>query len=75
MQQFLMIQSSLVGVGHLGSDSIMPLMLRTVCYAMVRALALYYRSLGTTSILLRMSNILGRPCMEVMTYNVLAFLH
>jgi hypothetical protein len=63
--------TSLVGVGH--SDSIVPLMLRTVCYAMARALALYYRSLGTTSTLLRMGNISGGPCMGVMTYNALAF--
>jgi hypothetical protein len=39
--------TSLFGVGHSRSDSIVPLMLRTVCYAMAGALALYYRSLGT----------------------------
>jgi hypothetical protein len=31
----------------------MPLMLRMVCYAMARAMSLYYRSLGTVSTLLR----------------------
>jgi hypothetical protein len=54
-------RTSLVGVGHSGSDSIVLLMLRTVCYAMAGALALYYRSLGTASTLLRMGNISGRP--------------
>jgi hypothetical protein len=54
-------RTSLVGVGHLGSDPIVPLVLRTVCYAMAGALALYYRSLGTTSTLLRRGNISGRP--------------
>jgi hypothetical protein len=53
--------TSLVGVGHLRSDSIMPLMLRTICCAMARELALYYRSLGTVSTLLRKGNISGRP--------------
>jgi hypothetical protein len=38
---------SLVGVGHSRSDSIVPLMLCTVCCAMVETLALYYRSLWT----------------------------
>jgi hypothetical protein len=51
----------LVGVGHSRSDSIMPLMLCTVCCVMVRALELYYRFLGTTSALLRRDNISGRP--------------
>jgi hypothetical protein len=54
-------RTSLVGVGHSRLDSIVPLMLRTVSYAMVGALALYYRSLETASTLLRMGNILGRP--------------
>jgi hypothetical protein len=48
---------SLVGVGHLKSNSIVPLMLRTICYAMARVLTLYYRSIGTTSTLLRIGNI------------------
>jgi hypothetical protein len=52
---------SLVDVGHSRSDLIVPLMLHTVCCAMVRALALYYRSLETASILLRRGNILSRP--------------
>jgi hypothetical protein len=52
--------TSLVGVGHSRSDSIVPLMLRTVCCAMVGALTLYYRSIGTTSTLLRRGSILGR---------------
>jgi hypothetical protein len=34
-------QTSLVGVGHSESDSIVPLMLCTLCYAMIGALALY----------------------------------
>jgi hypothetical protein len=68
-------RTSLAGVGHSGSDSIVPLMQRTIYYAMVGALALYYRSLETASTLLRRGNILGRPYMGVMTYNALAFLH
>jgi hypothetical protein len=54
-------RTSLVGVGHSRLDSIVPLMLHTVCCAMARALALYYRSLRTTSTLLRRGNISGRP--------------
>jgi hypothetical protein len=38
-------RTSLVGVGHSRSNSIIPLMLRIVCYAMVGSLELYYRSL------------------------------
>jgi hypothetical protein len=68
-------RTSLVGLDHLGSDSIVPLMLRRVCCTMAGALALYYRSLGTASTLLRRGNISGKPCMGVMTYNTLAFLH
>ena len=64
---------SLVGVGPSRSDLIVPLMLRTICCTMVRALSLYYRSLGTEPTLLRNGNISGRPCMGVMTYNALAF--
>jgi hypothetical protein len=48
------------GVGHLRSDSIVPLVLCTACCAMAEALALYYRSLGTASTLLRKGNILSR---------------
>jgi hypothetical protein len=66
-------RTSLVGVGHSRSDSIVPLMLRMVCYAMVKALALYYRSLGTASTLLRMGNMSGRLYMGVMTYKTLDF--
>jgi hypothetical protein len=66
-------QTSLVGVGYSRLDSIVPLMLRMVCYAMARALILYYRSLETSSTLLRRGNILGRPCMRVMTYTTLDF--
>ena len=67
-------RTSLVGVGHSGSDPIMPLMLHTVCFrAMAGALTLYYRSLGTASTLLRMGKISGRPYMKVMTYNALTF--
>jgi hypothetical protein len=68
-------RTSLVGVGHSRLDSIVPLMLCTVCYAMAGALAFYYRSLRTTPTLLRMGNISGRPFMEVMTDKTLAFLH
>jgi hypothetical protein len=64
---------SLVGVGHSGSNPIVLLMLRTICYIMVEALTLYYRSIGTASTLLRMDNISGRPCMRVMTYKTLSF--
>ena len=54
--------TSLVGVGHSGSDPIMLLMLRTICFrAMAGVLALYYRSLGTTLTLLGRGNISGRP--------------
>jgi hypothetical protein len=66
-------RTSLVGMGHSRSNLIMPLMLHTVLYAMARALALYYRSLRTASILLRKSNISSRPCMRVMTYKALDF--
>jgi hypothetical protein len=65
--------TSLVGVGHSGSDSIVPLMLCTVCYTMAGALALYYRSLRIASTLLRRGNISSRPCMGVMTYKALSF--
>jgi hypothetical protein len=39
---------------------------------MDRALAFYYRSLGTMPTLLRRGNISDRPYMRVMTYNALA---
>jgi hypothetical protein len=39
-------QTSLAGVGHSRSDSIMPVVLREVCCAMAGALTLYYRSFG-----------------------------
>jgi hypothetical protein len=48
------------GVGHPRSDLIVPLVLHTVCCAMAGARALYYRSLGTASTLLRRDNISGR---------------
>jgi hypothetical protein len=65
--------TSLVGVYHSRSDSIVPLMLRMVCCAMARALTLHYRSIETVPTLLKMDNISSRPCMRVMTYNALAF--
>jgi hypothetical protein len=37
------------GLGHSRSDSVVPLVLRSVCCAMARTLALYYRSLRTAS--------------------------
>ena len=43
-------QMSLVGVGHSRSDSIVPLMLPTVCCAMAGAVALYYRTTFLSSI-------------------------
>jgi hypothetical protein len=58
---------SLVSVGHSRSDSIVPLMLRTICCTMAEALVLYYRSPKTTPTLLGRGNISGRPCMRVMT--------
>jgi hypothetical protein len=66
-------RTSLVSVGHSRLDLIVPLMLHTVYCAMVEALLLYYRSLGTAPTLLRMGNISGRPCMRVMTYIALDF--
>jgi hypothetical protein len=54
-------RTSLVGVGHSRSDLIMPLILCTLCCAMVGTLALYYRSHWIASTLLRMGNISGRP--------------
>ena len=55
-------RTSLVGVGHSGSDPIVPPVLRTKCFhAMAGALALYYRSLRTASTLLRNGEISGRP--------------
>jgi hypothetical protein len=66
-------RTSLVSVGHSRSDSIVPLMLRTVCCAMARVLSLYYRSLWTMPTLLKRGNISGIPYMRVMTYNALAF--
>ena len=66
-------RTSLVSVGHPRSDLIVSLMLYTVCYAMAVTLVLYYRSLGTTPILLKMDSILGKLCMRVITYNVLDF--
>ena len=53
-------RTSLVSMGHLRSDSIVPLMLCMVCCAMAEALALYYRSLRTASTLLRRDNISGK---------------
>ena len=67
-------RTSLVDVGHSGSDLIVPLMLHTVCFcAMAGTLTLYYKSLGTASTLLRRGKISGRPYMGVMTYNALFF--
>ena len=67
-------RTSLVSVGHPGSYPIVLLMLHTVCFrAMVGVLALYYRSLGIASTLLRRGKISGIPYMGVMTYNALVF--
>jgi hypothetical protein len=48
------------GVGHLGSNLVVPLMLCTVRCVMARASALYYKSLGTASTLLKKDNISGK---------------
>jgi hypothetical protein len=65
MQPFLMdghYRTDIIsGVGYPRSDSVVPLVLRIVCCAMAKTPALYYRSLGIVSTLLRMGNILGRP--------------
>jgi hypothetical protein len=53
-------RTSLVGVGHSRSNSIVPLMLCTVCCAMIGTLTLYYRSLEIASILLRNGHISSR---------------
>jgi hypothetical protein len=66
-------QTSLVGMGHSRSDSIVPLMLCTIYCAMVRALALYYRSLGIAPTLLRRGNISGKSCVGVMTSSASVF--
>ena len=67
-------RTSLVGVGHSGSNPIVSPMLRTVCFrAMAKALALYNKSLRTASTLLRKGKILGRPYMGVMAYKALFF--
>jgi hypothetical protein len=57
---FTIGRTSLVGMGHSGSDLIVLLMLHMVCCTIAGMLALYYRSLGTTSTLLRRGNISGR---------------
>jgi hypothetical protein len=49
------------GVGYPRLDSVLLLVLRMVCCAMARTLRLYYRFFETTSTLLRMGNISGRP--------------
>jgi hypothetical protein len=54
-------QTPLVGVGYSRLNSIVLLMLHTVYYAMVGVLALYFKSLGKASTLLRMGNISGKP--------------
>jgi hypothetical protein len=59
-------------VGHPRSDSIGLLVLSKVVYNGLGT-ALYYRSLGTSTNLLRRSNILGRPYIRVMTYKAVVF--
>ena len=49
------------GVGHLRSNSVVSLVLHTICCTMTRASALYYRSLGIASTLQRIDNISSRP--------------
>jgi hypothetical protein len=53
-------RTSLVGVCHSRSDSIVSLMLHIICCVMVGALTLYYRFFGTAPTLLRRGNISGR---------------
>jgi hypothetical protein len=48
------------GVGHLRSDSVMPLMLWMIAYN-IWGTMLYYKSLGTVLTLLIMGNNSGRP--------------
>jgi hypothetical protein len=49
------------GMGHLRLDLVVPLVLRMVQCVMAGALTLYYRFLGTASILLKRGNISGKP--------------
>jgi hypothetical protein len=49
------------GVGHLIFDSVVSLVLHTVCCAMAGAPVLYYRFLWTASTQLGRDNISGRP--------------
>jgi hypothetical protein len=68
--------TSLVGVGHSRSDSIVPLMLCTVGCAMAGALALYYRTLGTASTLLKRGNISSRPyCLIIIVVYIVCIYH
>jgi hypothetical protein len=53
--------TSLIGVDHSRSDSIVPPMLCTICCVIAGALALYYRSFGIAPTLLRIGNISGIP--------------
>jgi hypothetical protein len=55
------------GVGHPRSDLVMPLVLRTLRCAKAGAPALYYKSFGTVSSLLRKGNISSRPYCETIT--------
>jgi hypothetical protein len=68
-------QTSLVGVSHSRLDSIVSLMLHMVCSAIVRALTLYYRSLGTALTLLRRGNISGRPYFLTMTVIYIIYIY
>jgi hypothetical protein len=61
-------------MGHSRLDSVGLLVLWTVAYInCVWTSILYYKSLGIAPTLLKMSNILGRPYMIVMTYKTLVF--
>jgi hypothetical protein len=57
MQSFLMDGHYRIdvisGVGHLRSDSVVPLVLHAICCEMTGIPVLYYRSLGTASTLLK----------------------
>jgi hypothetical protein len=54
------------GVGHPRSDSVIPLVLHTVYYAMAGAPTLYYRSIETASTLLRIGNISVNHTVELL---------
>ena len=79
MQQFPMVghykTDVISSVGHLRSNSVVLLVLHTVCCAMVVALPLYYRSIGTASTLLRNGNISSRLYCWTMTITLYIYIY